>query len=136
MTHNNHGFTIIEVILALIVVSLAFMPIAVLQNVVIARTHRFETRLKRLWKAEQFLYVAREKRPENNAEFSLEEFDPETTTRFLYTSESAQRHAQLQQLEGLIVERVVMTWKEEQGKPGRDVLVALDHSALPRATAP
>jgi prepilin-type N-terminal cleavage/methylation domain-containing protein len=120
MTHfkkNNSGFTIIEVMMALMIMGLVFGSVYVSQGSAIAAIKTFALRLQRILAAKEFLIEMttgqEEGKQVTQQEKQLMKEGP--ATRLLFTQEAAKGDT-LKNFNDMVVEKVRAEWQEGRNK--------------------
>lgn len=118
MHFKNHkffkpGFTLIETLLALVIVGAVLTPVFLLFGTITQRMNRATHQLYALLQGKQLLYEARQKQEPAAHEFSLAKRFEESEVDAKYVlHKSVNQQSSLASFTGLHKEDVTMTWKE------------------------
>ena len=110
--YAKSGFTLLEVLFAIGLVAMALTPIIWLQIGTVRATNTRVRRCNGLFLAKEFLFMARQKRPDGDLTFLLDDRDKETDTKLSYQADPPAQ-PELKSLPGLYRERVTASWKNK-----------------------
>lgn len=110
---KSDGFTLVEAIIALVVMALILTPLYVLQTTtIIAVTHR-SLLLDRLLYAKTMLINARRAMPKDARTFEQEKKSQKPVTNMKYSLKELPAESIVKKIPNLLLEQVTMQWKEE-----------------------
>jgi prepilin-type N-terminal cleavage/methylation domain-containing protein len=120
---HKGGFTLIEVVLALMITALTLTPIFIMHGTIVQRVFKSSRAFDVIMYCKELLYFARQKQEAGAQEFSLEkpivDFDGTRTYRL---EKGIDQKSSLASIEGLHKEFVTMSWTE-QGQKKHEQLV-------------
>ena len=123
---KNHscGFTLVEVMLAMMIMALVLPPIFSIFGTVLQRVNKSSRRYDLTLLCKNFLYEARQKQEPDAQEFSLEKKETAFDGALTYSLEKGVSQASsLKSLQGLHREVVTISWQENDQKK-EDQLIA------------
>lgn len=122
---NSSGFTLIEVMLALVIAASILTSIYIMQSGALVGATRFAYRFARIIQAKDFMFFARRKREEakDQKQFHLEkkEDDPETYLKYEFLNSEK---SSLKNMKNIYLEKVSIRHEGTQ-KEANDVLLTL-----------
>jgi len=129
--HKNHGFTLIEVILALAITGVALTPIFMIHEMIMNRVNRSSKLFEYMLLCKNLLFSARQKQEPDAQTFSLEKVEIDFDATVTYALENGvDKKLSLASLSGLHREVVTVAWTD-QGTKKQDQLVTFVYKAPP-----
>lgn len=123
-SHSKHGFTLMETMLAMVIIGIVLTPVFILHGTIMQRMSKSSKQLYALLWGKQLLYEARQKQEANAQEFSLDKKLEESQAELKYVlNRSIEKKSSLSSSEGLHQELVTITWIE-QGQKRTEKLVS------------
>lgn len=116
--NNKSGFSLLETIIAMLIMSVMAMPLVVMQGNSLRRTVHDARRLERIFLMHNFLYEARSKTPPGATTFTF----PDQKNHMQYQLMPPAANSALHAMKGIHIERVTATWYEF-GKQKQETLV-------------
>ena len=123
--HKNHGFTLIEVLLAMAIFMFAMMPLIDLGSMLLTQAARRARNMQRMLMAESFMFENRMLARFGQAPKKSKSI-PELETTLTYQTKSVS--PELKVFKNVAIEQVIIEWKE-RGKKRVERLV----SFMPKA---
>jgi prepilin-type N-terminal cleavage/methylation domain-containing protein len=121
---NHNGFTLVETMLAMVIVGMVLTPIFLLFGTIQQRMYKSSSQLYALLSGKQLLYEARQKQETIAQQFSLDKKLEESATELRYVLQSGMdSKSSLASLQGLHKEVVSIVWTE-QGQKRQEQLYA------------
>jgi prepilin-type N-terminal cleavage/methylation domain-containing protein len=118
------GFTLMETMLAMVIIGIVLTPIFLLHGTIMQRMNRSSKQLYALLWGKQLLHEARKKQEPEAHEFSLEKKIEESAVQLKYVlHKSVDQKSSLISQEGLHKELVTISWTD-QGRKYDEQLVA------------
>jgi len=122
--NRNQGFTLIEVMMAMMIASLTLAPIFLMFTAIIRQVNKSSRAYDYSLVGKNFLYEARQKQEPEAQDFSLEKKETEFDTTLAYSlNKGVGEQSALKALQGLHRETVTISW-QENGQKKQDKLVA------------
>lgn len=122
--NHNKGFTLIEVMMAMMIASLTLAPIFLMFTAIIRQVNKSSRAYDYSLVGKNFLYEARQKQEPEAQDFSLEKKETEFDTTLAYSlNKGVGEQSALKALQGLHRETVTISW-QENGQQKQDKLVA------------
>ncbi len=118
---NSAGFTLIEVLLATMIVAMALTPILILQSRIIEKVTYYSWHVARIFFAKEFLHEMVQDKT-GKMTFTKKITDPDTTLRYeRIPSEKANKKLKLP---GLFINHIEVSW-QEMGTEKKDTFIGL-----------
>lgn len=115
--HKRGGFTLIEVMLSIMIASIALSPIFLIYTMVFRRVNHSSQAYDYILLCKNFLQQARQKQEPDVQSFSLETKDDDSGTSLIYSLDSSVgQKSSLAALKGLHKEMVTISWTEDGQK--------------------
>src|SRR5690606_33255201 len=109
--NNKTGFTLVETMLAMVIVGIVLTPIFLLFGTIQQRMNKQNKQLYALLAGKQLLYEARQKQAPETDEFTLDKKLEESGTELKYAlKKSVDAKSSLASLDGLHKEIVTIDW--------------------------
>lgn len=122
--HKKFGFTLMEVMLAMMIIGIILAPIFSLHQMIMQRMSKSSKRLYALLAGKTLLYQARQEQDAQALEFTRDKKFEEASVDAKYTLQKiADSKSSLTQFEGLCKETIVLQWSE-LGKQQDEKLIA------------
>ena len=116
------GFTIIEILLALMIIGIMLPALYVAQGNFLARIGVDTLKLRRIFHAEQFMDSSRLKFEQNPKQRTLTEIIQNPSTKLIYQIKEPSQHLQ-KRFRDLYAQEVIMEWAED-GIKRKDFLIS------------
>lgn len=121
---NRNGFTLIEVLFAMMIAALTLTPLFTMFSTILRRVNKSSQAYDYSLVCKNFLYEARQKQEPEAQDFSLEKKDVELDAALTYALEKGvTQQSTLKSLQGLHREVVTITFTQD-GQKKQDKLVA------------
>lgn len=123
--NNKTGFTLVETMLAMVIVGIVLTPIFLLFGTIQQRMNKQNKQLYALLAGKQLLYEARQKQAPEAHEFTLDKKLEETGTELKYALKKSvdAKSSLLASLDGLHKEVVTIDWSE-MGQKRHEKIIA------------
>ena len=112
---KNHkaGFTLIEALLAMMIVGFALNPLFGILSAIMRRVSISSRTYEYLLLCKNFMYEARQKQEPEAQTFKLEKVDPDSSAELTYSlSQGVDQKSPFASLVGLHKEEVIVSWTE------------------------
>jgi prepilin-type N-terminal cleavage/methylation domain-containing protein len=122
---KNFGFTLIEVMLAMMIAALTLTPLFAMFTTIMKRVNKSSYAYEHVVLCKKFLYEARQKQETDAQEFSLDKKENEYDATLSYSLNKGvtEQSSLLKSAQGLHRETVTISW-QENGQKKQDRLVA------------
>jgi prepilin-type N-terminal cleavage/methylation domain-containing protein len=121
---HKRGFTLIEVMFAVMIMGIALTPISLIYSLVVRRVSSSSRSYNLLLLCKNFLQEAHQKQEWNAQTFSLEKKEVDFDVTLTYSLEKGvDQKSSLLSVQNLHREVVTISWKED-GRPHQEQLVA------------
>ncbi len=115
-SNNNAGFTLIEAMLAMVMIAIVFAPLFIMQGSIIQRMYRSTQRMRRMLYADTFLQQARKQVKPGTTQLVFEQKLDDPLTYFTYELKPVSKDASTGDVYQLHVERITARWQEDAQK--------------------
>jgi prepilin-type N-terminal cleavage/methylation domain-containing protein len=124
MNFKNHsaGFSIMEVLCALVLIALVVTPLFLQQSIVLSGVYHVSRSLEYMYAAQHFWYEAHAAMPLNAPTFSLEKTLGDGTT-LSFSRGPLNAKSPLEKQENMLQESVTIAWQEE-GQQKREKIIS------------
>ncbi len=131
---NRPGFSLLETIMAMMIISTMAVPLVIMQGTVLRRVVRDGQHMERIFLMRNFLLEAR--RETTSGATTFEKTVPTPNTQLRYQLMPPQANSSLHAMKGIQIERITATWREV-GKETQDVMVTIKYiePETPKASA-
>jgi prepilin-type N-terminal cleavage/methylation domain-containing protein len=113
---NHNGFTLIEALLATVVMGLLLSPMIITESSIFQRVVRLSQQFERFFQAQDFLYQTRRSVPKDARQFKIEKKVTKPTTTLRYELMEPQGDSTLTSVRNILLERVSWEWTEGKNK--------------------
>lgn len=120
---NKHGFTLMEVLFATVIMGMVFAALFSTQATIIENMLRAQAHLTRIYEAENFAYDAR-MASHDASPFTLEKKIEDPLTTFKFESTSSKKKSSLKNFNDLELEQVTIEWQDLNKTKKKDTLVS------------
>jgi prepilin-type N-terminal cleavage/methylation domain-containing protein len=121
---NRSGFTLVEVMLAMMIAGMVLTPIFLMYSTIMQRVNKSSRGYEMLLLCTNFLHEARQKQESAAQDFSLEKKEIDFDATLTYSlGKGVPQTSSLKSLQGLHQEVVTISW-QENGQKKQDQLVA------------
>lgn len=121
---NRHGFSLLETIMAMMIISAMAVPLVIMQGTILRRVIRDAQHMERIFLMRNFLYEARREAAPGATTF--EKTVPTPNTQLRYQLMPPPSNSSLHAMKGIQIERVTATWRE-LGKETQDIMMSMKY---------